>query len=104
MSIEFVFGSAGSGKSSYLRKTAHDLAIEKRTRTCFFIVPDQYTFSAQMALCREFESGVTVNVEVLSFERFARRIFNELSTGLSKVLFDSGKALVLSKGHLQKKG
>jgi len=103
LSIEFVFGSAGSGKSSYLRKTAHDLAIEKRTRTCFFIVPDQYTFSAQMALCREFESGVTVNVEVLSFERFARRIFNELSTGLSKVLFDSGKALVLSKVISRKK-
>ncbi len=103
MSIEFVFGSAGSGKSSYLRKTAHDLAFEKRTRTCFFIVPDQYTFSAQMALCREFESGVTVNVEVLSFERFARRVFNELSTGLSKVLFDSGKALVLSKVIAKKK-
>ena len=103
MSIEFVFGSAGSGKSSYLRRKAKEFALEKRTRTCFFIVPDQYTYSAQMALCREFESGVTVNVEVLSFERLARRVFNELSTPLSKVLDDSGKALVLSKVIEKKK-
>ena len=103
MSIEFVFGSAGSGKSSCLRRKAKELALEKRTRTCFFIVPDQYTYSAQMALCREFESGLTVNVEVLSFERLARRVFNELSTPLSKVLDDSGKALVLSKVIEKKK-
>ena len=103
MSVEFVFGSAGSGKSTYLRKKAKELALEKRTRTCFFIVPDQYTYSAQMALCREFESGVTVNAEVLSFERLARRIFNELSTPLSKVLDDSGKALLLSKVIEEKK-
>ncbi len=103
MSVEFVFGSAGSGKSSCLRKMAKELALEKRTRTCFFIVPDQYTYSAQMALCREFESGVTVNCEVLSFERLARRIFNELSTPLSKVLDDSGKALLLSKVIEKKK-
>ena len=97
MAIRFVAGSAGSGKSVWLRKYCAALALEHPEMNIFYFVPDQFTLSTQRELCEEAASRVTLNIEALSFERFARRVFNELSIGLPGILDDTGKALLLSK-------
>lgn len=97
MAIRFVLGPAGSGKSTYLRNIIIQEAEAHPARTYFYFVPDQFTLSAQRELVAASKNGVTINVEALSFERFARRVFNELMVGLPGILDDTGKALLIEK-------
>ena len=97
MSIRFVAGPAGSGKSTWLRNYIVKEAAAHPATTYFYFVPDQYTLSAQRELVAATARGVTVNIEALSFERFARRVFNELMIGLPDILDDTGKTLLLEK-------
>lgn len=97
MSIRFVFGPAGSGKSTYLRQYVVEEAAENPAFTYFYFVPNQFTLSTQKELVAATGQGVTINIEALSFERFARRVFNELMVGLPGILDDTGKSLLLSK-------
>lgn len=97
MAIRFVLGPAGSGKSTYLRNYIIHEAEKNPSRTYFYFVPDQFTLSAQRELVAASKNGVTINIEALSFERFARRVFNELMIGLPGILDDTGKALLIEK-------
>ncbi len=97
MAVRFVLGPAGSGKSTYLRNYITHEAEAHPDRTYFYFVPDQFTLSAQKELVAASKNGVTINIEALSFERFARRVFNELMVGLPGILDDTGKALLIEK-------
>ena len=43
MSLQFVMGGAGSGKTRYLYETAIKQAVEQPDRLFLFVVPEQYT-------------------------------------------------------------
>ena len=95
MSLQFVLGNSGSGKSTYIYEYLVREATENRHRPYMIIVPEQFTMHTQRELVLRSPGHVIMNIEVLSFERLAYRIFDELSTDILTVLEDTGKNLVL---------
>lgn len=97
MSVQFVLGRAGSGKSEYIYREILSEASKAPEKNFFLFVPEQYTLTAQLKLLELSDTKALFNVEALSFTRFARRVFNELGTGTLDVLEDTGKSLLISK-------
>ena len=48
MSLQFVMGGAGSGKTRYLYETAIKQAVEQPDRLFLFVVPEQYTMQLSL--------------------------------------------------------
>ena len=96
MSLRFVYGASGSGKTNYIFNDV----IEKSkdlSSDYIMIVPEQFTMETQKDIVTKHPCGGAVNIDILSFERFAFNVFNELFINVGSVLDDTGKNLVLRK-------
>lgn len=103
MSLQFVFGNSGSGKSGYLYDTILKQAAAEPERNFLILVPEQFTMQTQRELVERQEHHAIMNVEVLSFARLAYRVFDELGKQDLVILEETGKNLVLRKVAEQKK-
>lgn len=97
MSLQFVIGASGTGKSITVYREILQRANVEPKRRFFIIVPDQFTMQTQKVLCQLADNGGIMNVEVLSFSRLAHRIFEELGFESLPKLDDTGKNLILRK-------
>ena len=97
MSLQFVFGPSGGGKSHYLYETIIEEAKKDRTRDFLLIVPEQFTMKTQKELVERSEHHAIMNIDVLSFERLVFRVFDELGMYQIRVLEETGKNLILRK-------
>ena len=97
MSLRMVIGGAGSGKSTYLFDQILRRAKEEPKRHFIVIVPEQFTMSTQRELVARSSQKIIMNVDVLSFNRLAYRVFEETGTKLNDVLEDTGKNLLLRR-------
>ena len=78
MSLQFIFGNSGSGKSHYLYQQIVEESIRHPEKNYLVLVPEQFTMQTQRELVRRSKNHVIVNIDVVSFERLAYRIFDEL--------------------------
>ena len=97
MSLQFIFGNSGSGKSHYLYENIIKESIRHPEKNYFVLVPEQFTMQTQKDLCLMHPRGGIMNIDVLSFGRLAHRVFEEVGADDRKVLDDEGKNLVLRK-------
>ncbi len=95
MALHFVLGNAGSGKSTFLRNFILDEAKKNPEKKYLVLVPEQFTMSTQKEYVEASENKCIMNIDVLSFERLAYRVFEELGMSDVNVLEDMGKILVL---------
>lgn len=107
MSLRFVFGSSGAGKSTRLYTEILKRAEAEPERNFLIIVPDQFTMQTQKELVTHpvnKRKGI-LNIDVLSFGRLSHRIFEEVGKKEIPVLDDTGKSLVLRRvaGNLKDK-
>ncbi len=103
MSLQFVFGNSGSGKSEYLYEHILAQAAAEPERNFLVVVPEQFTMQTQRELVERQSSHAIMNVDVLSFARLAYRVFDELGKQNLIVLEETGKNLVLRKVAEQKR-
>ncbi len=96
MALTFIYGNSGSGKSEYMYRKFADMAEHAPYQRYFVVVPEQFTMSAQRSLARHASSGVITNIDVVSFERLAYRVFDELGVHRA-VMEETGKSLVLRR-------
>ncbi len=96
MALTFIYGNSGSGKSEYMYRKMADMAEHAPYQRYFVVVPEQFTMSAQRSLARHASSGVITNIDVVSFERLAYRVFDELGVHRT-VMEETGKSLVLRR-------
>lgn len=99
MSLRFVFGGSGAGKSTRIYGEILKRAEQEPGRNFLIIVPDQFTMQTQKELVTHplnSRKGI-LNVDVLSFGRLSHRIFEEVGRAELPVLDDTGKSLVLRK-------
>ena len=61
------------------------------------IVPEQFTMQTQKDLVMAHPRGGIMNIDVLSFQRLAHRIFEEVGADQRSVLTETGKNLMLRK-------
>ena len=97
MSLQFIFGNSGSGKSTYLYQQILKEAKAHPEKNYLILVPEQFTMSTQRELVRLQSAHAIMNVDVLSFARLAYRVFDELGKENLMVLEETGKNLVLRK-------
>ncbi len=97
MSLQLVFGSSGSGKSEYVYNKVLQQSKAEPQRTFFVLVPEQFTMQTQRELVARQENHSILNVDVVSFNRLAYRIFDELGMGNLHILEETGKNLVLRR-------
>ena len=97
MSLQFIFGNSGSGKSHYLYQYIVEESIRHPEKNYLVLVPEQFTMQTQKDLCMAHPRGGIMNIDVLSFGRLAHRVFEETGKERQPILDDEGKNLVLRK-------
>lgn len=97
MSLQFIFGNSGAGKSHYLYEQIVRDSIGHPETNYLVLVPEQFTMQTQKDLVAMHPDGGILNIDVLSFQRLAYRVFEETGTRVGKVLEETGKNLVLRK-------
>ncbi len=97
MSLKFIFGPSGSGKSYSLYEHIIDESIKHPEQNYIVLVPEQFTLQTQKDLVAKHPARGIMNIDVLSFARLAYRVFEETGGGSLPVLDDEGKNLILRK-------
>ena len=97
MSYSFVFGPAGSGKTEHAFRTVIRESLEQKERHFFLLVPEQYGMMMQKRMLELHPKHASANIEVLSFNRLAWRIFEECGVRSPGIMDDTGKAMVLRR-------
>ena len=97
MSLQFIFGNSGAGKSHYLYKYIVQESMAHPDTNYLVLVPEQFTMQTQKDLCMAHPRHGIMNIDVLSFVRLSHRIFEETGRETKRVLDDEGKNLILRK-------
>ena len=97
MSLQFIFGPSGSGKSYYSYQRIIEESKKYPEENFIVLVPEQFTMQTQKDLVEMHPSHCIMNIDVLSFGRLAYRVFEETGGGDLPVLDDEGKNLILRK-------
>ena len=95
MSLQFILGSAGCGKSASLQKQITEQAEKTPSAHFLFLVPEQFTMQTQRELITQSRNGGLFNIEVLSFRRLAWRVFEETGEKSEGIMSETGKTLLL---------
>ena len=97
MSLQFIIGSSGAGKSYFAYKRIIQESLQHPEKNYYVIVPEQFTMQTQKTLVEMHPGKGILNIDILSFERLAYRVFEETGGDTGKVLEDTGKSMVLQK-------
>lgn len=97
MSLQIVAGSSGSGKSQYIYERIVEEAQKHPEENYLILVPEQFNMQTQKRLTALHPGGCLLNIDVLSFNRLAYRVFQEIGGQLQPILEDSGKSLIIQK-------
>ncbi len=103
MALQLILGNSGTGKSHYVfEKVIHE-SMKDPKKQFLVIVPEQFTMQTQKDLVRMHPRHGIMNIDVLSFERLAHRVFNEVGGEHRKILEDTGKNLIIRRLAEEKK-
>ncbi len=97
MALKLILGNSGSGKTEYMYEQVVKAAEADMKKTYLVVVPEQFTMQTQRKLVDLSTNHAIMNIDVLSFQRLAYRIFDELGKTDIKILEETGKNLVLRK-------
>ena len=97
MALKFILGNSGGGKTEYMYQEVVRRAEANVKQNYLVVVPEQFTMQTQRKLVDLSTNHAIMNIDVLSFQRLAYRIFDELGKTDIKILEETGKNLVLRK-------
>lgn len=97
MSLEILTGSSGAGKSYTLYKELIEDSLAHPEKQYLVIVPEQFTMQTQKEIVRMHPRHGLLNVDVLSFNRLAWRVFEEVGGNTLPVLEELGKSLIVQR-------
>lgn len=97
MSLQFITGASGSGKSTYIDQQIIARSEREPEGRFFILVPDQFTMQTQKDLVSLHDRKGIMNIDVLSFGRLTHRIFEEMGANRLPMLDDTGKSLIIRR-------
>ena len=97
MALKLILGNSGGGKTEYMYEQVVKAAEANPRQNYLVVVPEQFTMQTQRKLVDLSTNHAIMNIDVLSFQRLAYRIFDELGKTDIKILEETGKNLVLRK-------
>ena len=96
MSVRFILGRAGTGKTRACLNNIREALIEDPSGPpVILLVPDQATFQMEHMLINMPDLPGFARAQVLSFKRLAARVLTELGGGGRKHIKELGKAMAL---------
>lgn len=103
MSLQFILGGSGSGKTRRLYTELIRQSAKEPDTQFFAIVPEQFTMQTQKEIVSLHPNFGVMNIDIVSFKRLAYRIFEELAIINPQILDDMGKSMVLRKVSADRK-
>ena len=103
MSLQLFLGSAGSGKSYQLYSKLIEQSKQDMMTNYLIIVPEQFTLQTQKDIVTMHPDHGVMNIDILSFLRFAFRVFDEIGSNEYPILEDTGKSMVLRRVVAEKR-
>ncbi|MFC4778535.1 helicase-exonuclease AddAB subunit AddB [Paenibacillus sp. GCM10023252] len=98
MSLQFVLGRSGTGKSTYISEQIRaELMARPDGPPLIMLVPEQATFQTEYALLQDGRLGGTIRAQALSFRRLAFRVMQETGGTSLVPIGDNGKSMLLYK-------
>ena len=97
MSLQLVLGNSGAGKSHFIYEHIVKEASLHPEMTYLVIVPEQFTMQTQKELVSMSPRQGIMNIDILSFQRLAFRVMQEVGGEQRPVLEEIGKTLVLQR-------
>ncbi|MCM1567645.1 MAG: exodeoxyribonuclease V subunit gamma [Dehalobacter sp.] len=95
MSLRFIYGRSGSGKSTYCLNEIKERVKNGADHPLVLLVPEQYTLQAERDLINVLKTGGILKTEVLSFRRLAFRVFNEAGGITYPHIHPAGKSMLI---------
>jgi len=93
MGLRIIYGRAGSGKSEYIYNEINEKIKNKENKKIYIITPEQFSFTAEQKLMEGKKS--IINAEVVTFNRLAYRVINEIGGVINTNLSKCGKAMLI---------
>lgn len=97
MPLRLILGNSGSGKSYNSCKEMVDKSIQNPYMNFIAVVPEQFTLQTQKDIVMMHPKKGVMNIDIVSFDRLAYRVFQEMGVKNLETLDDTGKSLVLRK-------
>lgn len=97
MSLHFIFGRAGTGKTTRCCREIQDYVRGETGRKAFLLVPDQGTYTAEYLLAKSFPGEGFTDVTVCGFSRLAYRVFQELHSPVAEALSPLGQQIIVRR-------
>lgn len=93
MSLKFIYGTSGTGKTVYCFKEIKKLV--NNNKKVYIITPEQFSFSAEKNLMDIIGRNAIMNAEVITFKRMAYRILTQTGISDKKSITKCGKAMLM---------
>ena len=97
MGIRFIYGRAGSGKSTYCLESIKNRLNDNNDNKLIYLVPEQYTFQRETMLLKDVGEEGLLRAQVLSFKTMAQRVFEECGGRVHDRMRDAGKSMLIHK-------
>ena len=91
--VRFILGGSGYGKSTYMLQSIIKSSMENENHNYIIVVPEQFTLSTQQNIVKMHPNHGVSNIDIVSFNRLAFRVFEEVGISDISVLDDTGKTL-----------
>ena len=92
MGLRIIYGKAGSGKSEYC---FNQIAKNINNHKIYIITPEQFSFTAEKKLMDAIQTNSIFNAEVITFNRMAYRVMQEIGFANKTNLTKCGKAMLI---------
>ena len=89
--MKVIYGRAGSGKSEFIFNSIKN----NKDAQVYIITPEQFSFSAEKRLVESLGNDAVLKYEVISFERMAYRVMNEIGIRDIHVMDKAAKAMIV---------
>lgn len=93
MGLRFICGKAGTGKSTFCFNEIKEKI--KNKEKIYIITPEQFSYSAEKKLLETLNEDASINAEVITFNRMAKRVFNEVGGANNILISKSSKAMLM---------
>ncbi|MDF2881507.1 MAG: ATP-dependent helicase [Clostridiaceae bacterium] len=96
MSLRFIFGRAGSGKSYFcINDIKNQININEEEHSLILLVPEQFSFQAEKNLINMIGEKSIHKAQVLSFKRMAYTVFNEVGGITAQHMNEAGRTMLI---------
>lgn len=95
--LNFIIGTAGSGKSYKLQQKLIKESTDNPDSRFVLLVPDQYSLEAQKEILDKHPNHGAFNIEVSSFNRLAYEVLDEQGFGEAKMMDELTKSILIRK-------